>query len=73
MAIPPKSCRVLEVNVDQGKLARDTSQRMGAVEVLPGLADISEVVMDRVLVVIQEGRVPVDLINVYNPSIVLHF
>ena len=73
LSIPPRSCRVVEVNVDQEKLASNkTAQRIGAVEGLPGLADISGVVMDRGLVVIEDGRVPVNLINVHNHSIVLH-
>ena len=62
----------MEVNVDQEKLASNkTAQRIGAVEGLPGLADISGVVMDRGLVVIGDGRVPVNLINAHN-YIILH-
>ena len=76
MSIPPRSCRVVEVNVDQEMLASNkTAQRIGAVEGLPGLADINGVDMragDRGLVVIENGRVPVNLINVHNHSIVLH-
>ena len=49
-----RTCQVVEVNVDQGKLASNTAQIMGVVEGLPGLADISGAVMDRGLVVIQE-------------------
>ena len=63
----------MEVNVDQEMLASNkTAQRIGVVEGLSGLADISGVVMDRGLVVIEDGRVPVNLINVHNHSIVLH-
>ena len=61
----------MEVNADQEMLdSNKTAQRIGAVEGLPGLADISGVVMDRGLV--EDGRVPVNLINVHNHSIVLH-
>ena len=62
----------MEVNVDKRKLASNIAQKVGAVEGLPGWANISGVVLDRGLVVIQEGRVSVNLINVHNHSIVLY-
>ena len=61
------------VNVNQEKLASNkTAQWIGTVDGLPGLADISGVVMDRGVAVIEDRRVPVNLINVHDYSIVLH-
>ena len=45
---------------------------MGVVEGLPRLTETSGIVMDRGLVMVTEGKVPVNLINVHNHPIVLH-
>ena len=73
MSIPPGTCKIVDAVVDQGKLSsRKTVPGLGAVEGLPGLAEMCGVIMDRGLVTVRNGRVPVNLINVHDQTITLH-
>ena len=74
LTIPPRSCRVVDVEVDLRELANGekTDLRVGAVEGLSTLADISGLVMDRGVVAVYDDKVPVNLINVHDAEITLH-
>ena len=73
LSIPPGPCKIVDAVVDQGKLSsRKTVPGLGAVEGLPGLAEMCGVIMDRGLVTVRNGRVPVNLINVHDQTITLH-
>ena len=74
LTIPPRSCRVVDVEVDLRELANGekTDIRVGAVEGLSTLADISGLIMDRGVVAVYNDKVPVNLINVHDAEITLH-
>ena len=73
LSIPPGTCKIVDAVVDQGKLSsRKTVPGLGAVEGLPGLAEMCGVIMDRGLVTVRNGKVPVNLINVHDQTITLH-
>ena len=73
LSIPPGSCKIVDAVVDQGRLAsKKAVPGLEAVEGLPGLAEMCGIVMDRGLVTVRNGRVPVNLINVHNQTITLH-
>lgn len=73
LSIPPRSCRVVAAEVDIGKLASGrTALKEGSVECLPTLAAITGIVMDRGLVKVQQGMIPVNLINVHDEPILFH-
>ena len=74
LSIPPRSWRVVEVGIDLGTLANGmTDLGIGAEESLSTLADISGIMMDRGVVSVHNGKVPVNLINVHDSEITLHF
>ena len=74
LAIPPRSCRMIVVEVDPRELANGekTDLRVGAVEGLSTFADISGLVMVRGVVAVYYDNVPVNLINVHDTEITLH-
>ena len=73
LSIPSGSCKIVDAVVDQGRLAsKKAVPGLGAVKGLPGLAEMCGVVMDRGLVTVRNGKVPVNLINVHNQTITLH-
>ena len=73
LSIPPGSYRVVEVGVDLGTLANGmTHLGVGAVGGLSTLADIFGIVMDRGVVSVHNGKVPVNLINLHNSEIAMH-
>ena len=73
LSIPPGSFKIVDAVVDQRRLAsKKTVPGLGAVEGLPGLAEMCGVIMDRGLVTVWNGKVPVNPINVHDQTITLH-
>ena len=74
LSIPPRSCRVVAMEVDIGvrPVDRKVARGICAVECLPTLAEATGLVMDPGLVRVQDGKVPVNLINVHDEPIHLH-
>ena len=67
----PRSCRVVDVEVDLRELASGgkTAPRVGAVEGLFTLTDISGLVMDNGVVAVHDDKAPVSLTNVHDAEI----
>ena len=73
LSIAPGTCRMVRAEVDPGMSAEKKAvPKMGAVEGLPRLTETSGIIMDRGLVMVKKGKVPVNLINVHNHPVVLH-
>ena len=67
LTISPRSCRVVEAEVDMGKSASSSWTHEDCVlECLPTLAETSGVVMGSEIVKIHDRKVPVNLINVHD-------
>ena len=68
LTLPPRSCKIVEAEVDIRKAmhGKSAQNRVCAVECLPTLAETMGVVMGSELVEVQNGKVPVNLINVHD-------
>ena len=67
LTIPPRSCRVVEAEVDMGKSVDSKWMHEDCIlECLPTLAETSGVMMGSEIVKIHDRKVPVNLINVHD-------
>ena len=68
VTIPARSFKIVEADVDMRKAmhGKSAQNRVCAVECLPTLAETMGVVMGSELVEVQNGKVPVNLINVHD-------
>ena len=73
LTVPQRSCQVVEVDVDMGKAVRGRkAPEACAIECLPSLAESTGLILDRGVVHVGKGKVPVNLINVHDEPIQLH-
>ena len=62
----------MEVDLREFANSKKTDLRVGAVEGLSTLADISGLIMDRGVVAVYDDKVPVNLINMHDAEITIH-